>query len=953
MDSKGIKQTFITNEQRLLQFLAHLTTSSPWTILLCSLVLATVAVFYTVHHLEFITGHNDLIASNKRYVQLDEEYAQEFMGIDQVVVVVEPRDVQQGKDFVTKLGEILERDTKHVAEVFYRIDTSTLEGKKLLYLSPDDLRALRENLEEYHTLIHDLTTAPGINPLFRAINQQVSSGMVSHLVVNLFGLDSPETEESKSKEEKNPVQIGFLKELLQELDRTLTDTTHGYRSPWAEFFGGTEEWSDNGYLVSENRRFVFLMVEPKDTEDDGFSERQASIAAIRRAVASLRPQFLGLTAGVTGTKALDSDEMVSVQADGGVATVTCFVGITLLYFLFFRKMRHPLLIALTLAIGLTWTMGFISLAVGHLTVITMFVGPMLLGLADDFGVHFMTRYEEERTRGQSPQAALTEVFAHTVPGITAGAVTTALAFFAVMLADFRGIQELGLITSGGLLLYLVATVTVLPALVILVESYRPWHGAEGRHTFLGGAFARLGSVFAQRHPALVLLLATITVCSLAALPTLSFDYNLLNLQARGTESVKWEKRIIENSERSSWNALTTASTPAEAMRKAAAFRQLSSVESVESVASLIPEQQEERLALVHALSPAFSNLPPALPPTAPVDVRDLQGTLEKLKLKIRTDNTEWDPQRKPAEQELAETRLALLSIIERLQTMPEGEAQAALVRFQQALLHDFQDKWSLLRNNLNPSGPISFADVPPQLKSRFVSRDETKFLLQIYPKHNIREREQLEEFISQLRQVDPDVTGSPVIGYEAIGAIKQGYVEGAVYAFLAILIVTFFTLRRTSDTLLAVLPLVLGVIWTAGLMWVFNLQFNLANLVAVPLIIGIGVENGIHIVHRFREAGESGPELVAGSTGQAVALFSLTTMVGFGSLMVARYYGIFSMGLLLTVAVGSVLVASLGVLPMLLTRPAAQDAEVALTELVAKKEKRVQEQVRRRSARRH
>ena len=123
-----------------------------------------------------------------------------------------------------------------------------------------------------------------------------------------------------------------------------------------------------------------------------------------------------------------------------------------------------------------------------------------------------------------------------------------------------------------------------------------------------------------------------------------------------------------------------------------------------------------------------------------------------------------------------------------------------MLRFQQALLLDFQDKWSLLRNNLNPDGPISFADVPPQLKSRFVSRDETKFLLQIYPKHNIREREQLEEFISQLRQVDPDVTGSPVIGYEAIGAIKQGYVEGAVYAFLAILIVTFFTLRRTSDT---------------------------------------------------------------------------------------------------------------------------------------------------------
>jgi uncharacterized protein len=953
MDSKRIKQTFVTNEQQFLQFLASLTTSSPWIILLCSFALAVIAVFYTVNHLEFITGHNDLIASNKRYVQLDEEYAQEFMGIDQVVVVAEPRDVQQGKEFVTKLAEVLERDTKHVAEVFYRIDTSTLEGKKLLYLSPGDLRSLRENLEEYHTLVRDLTTAPGINPLFRAINQQVSSGMVSHLVGNLFGLDSPESEESKSKEDTKPVQIGFLKALLQELDRALTDSTHGYRSPWAEFFGGTEEWSDDGYLVSENRRFVFLMVEPKENETDGFSEQQSSIAAIRQAIASLRPQFPGLNAGVTGTKALDSDEMVSVQADGGIATAVCFAGITLLYFVFFRKMRHPLLIACTLAIGLAWTMGFISLAVGHLTVITMFVGPMLLGLADDFGVHFMTRYEEERAQGKTPQAALAEVFEHTVPGVTAGAVTTALAFFAVMLADFRGIQELGLITSGGLLLYLVATVTVLPSLVIVLESYRPWHAVEGRHTFLAGAFTRLGSLFARRHPVLVALLAFVTIGSLAALPTLSFDYNLLNLQARGTESVKWEKRIIENSERSSWNALTTATTPAEAMRKAAAFQQLSSVEAVESVASLIPEQQEERLALVHALLPVFKDLPPALPPTAPVDVRDLQETLEKLKLKIRTDNEDWDPQKKPAEQELAEARRALLSIIDRLQQMPEGEAQAALVHFQEALLLDFEDKWSLLRNNLNPTGPISFADIPPQLKSRFVSRDGTKFLLQIYPKHNVREREQLEEFISQLRQVDPDVTGSPVIGYEAIGAMKRGYVEGAVYAFLAILVVAFLTLRRTSDTLLAVLPLVLGVIWTAGLMWLCNLQFNLANLVAVPLIIGIGVENGIHIVHRFREAGESGAELVAGSTGQAVALFSLTTMVGFGSLMVARYYGIFSMGLLLTLAVGSVLVASLGVLPMLLTRPAAQEAGAALTELVTKKEKRMQEQVRRRAARRH
>ena len=127
-------------------------------------------------------------------------------------------------------------------------------------------------------------------------------------------------------------------------------------------------------------------------------------------------------------------------------------------------------------------------------------------------------------------------------------------------------------------------------------------------------------------------------------------------------------------------------------------------------------------------------------------------------------------------------------------------------------------------------------------------------------------------------------------------------------------------------------------------MWFFRLQFNLANLVAVPLIIGIGVENGIHIVHRYREEGVGGPALVAGSTGQAVALFSLTTMIGFGSLMVARYYGIFSMGLLLTIAVGSVLVASLTVLPLLLFRPVAEDFTLPLPEKVAIENLPVEEQ---------
>jgi uncharacterized protein len=930
--SDSLSRAFKTREQQLLRWLAHLTTSHPWPVLLGCLVLAVVTTFYAVRFMTFVTGRNDLISPDKRYVHLDDEYSQEFMGIDQVVVVVEPQDVQQGKDFVTRLGERLARDTDNVKEAFYRIDTSSLEGKKLLYLSAEDLRSLRDQVEEYHDLIHDLTMAPGLNTLFYAINQQVSTGMVSHIVSGFLGLDSPEETFENGDGKANPMKITFLSSLLQELERALGSADYGYRSPWAKFFGGAEELSDDGYLVSANRRFVFLMVEPKQAPEGGFADTDASIAAVRAAVAELKSEFPGLNAGVTGTEALNSDEAVSTQADAGVASAVSLLGVMLLYLLFFRKIRHPLFIVAALTVGLAWTMGFVALTVGHLTIITVFVAPMLLGLADDFGVHFIARYEEERSHGVDAREALFTVFAHAVPGIAAGAFTTSLAFAAVMLADFRGVQELGLIAAGGMLLSLLAVVTFLPALVTIVESHRPWTIGMMERTFLTGLFASWGTVIGKKRWPLLIGLGLCTLGGLIALPRMSFDHNLLNLQAHGTESVEWEKRIIENSERSSRNALATAPTPEEAIRKAAAFEALPSVESVESVASLIPSDQAARSELVHALQPFLSNLSPMLATPAAVNVPDLARTLDKLKLKIREENEDWDPLRKPSEQELGEVRRSLLAVIERLQNMSEADAQAALSRFQDALFRDFQDKWSLLRSNLNPSGPITLADVPAQLKSRFVNSDGTKFLLQIFPKKNVWEKEAQEEFVQQLRRVDPDVTGNPVIGYESIKAMKEGYIEGGVYAFLAIILVTFFSLWRVGDTMLAILPLGLGIIWTAGLMWIFDLKFNLANLVAVPLIIGIGVENGIHLVHRYREEGIGGPALVAGSTGQSVALFSLTTMIGFGSLMVAKYYGIFSMGLLLTIAVGSVLVASLTVLPLLLFRSLPQNPSLPLPE---------------------
>lgn len=903
-------------ERRGLRAAARLVSVYPKSVLCGCALLSLAAIWTTAHRLELVTGRNDLVSSDKRYVQLDEEYDDEFVGLDQVVVVVEPRDVRQGKAFLIRLAARLAQEPQHIADVFYRIDTSSLDGKKLLYLSAAELADLQRNLEDAQPVLRDLLARPGLNTLLDTINTQASAAAVSYLVDDFLGLDE---DAEKDPAEFSDAQLDFLSALLAEVGRALNSAA--YDSPWASLFGGQGSFDDDGFLVSENRRFLFCMVKANEDAAAGFNELQDSIATIRTAIADLAPEFPGLSAGVTGTKALGNDEMLSAQHDTAVATLVSLTGIALLYVLFFRRVRHPICIVTALLVGLSWTLGFVALTVGHLTIITVFIAPMLLGLADDFGVHFMTRYEEERIKGHAPTGAVTIVFEQTVPSILAGACTTSLAFFAVVLADFRGVQELGIISGSGVLLCVVAVLSFLPAAVLTLDAVRPWQAVRHDLTVLHQAFIRLGAGVEQHRRGVLALAGLTGVACLVAVPAVSFDYNLLNLQARGTESVDWEHRIIENSQRSSWNALATATTPEATRAKAQAFAALPGVDRVESVAALVPEKQDERMRALGALRPLVADLPRPDAAPQPVEIDRLLTTLDKLRLKIR-DESDDDPPPGEASR-LRETRAHLQAVREALTALPAAEAESRLAGFQRDLFEDFAATWTLLRNNLDPAGPITLDDVPASLRERFVSRDGGRFLLQIYPKEDIWERAPLTAFITELRRVDPDVTGSPVIGYESIGAMKDGYVEAAWYALLAILIVTYAALRRVGDALLAVLPLALGMVWTAGLMWLAGVEFNLANMVAAPLIIGIGVENGIHLVHRCRQRTAEGfgsptASLIAGSTGQAVVLFSLTTMVGFGSLMVASYYGIFSIGLLLSLAVGSVLVASIVVLPLLL-----------------------------------
>jgi hypothetical protein len=484
-----------------------------------------------------------------------------------------------------------------------------------------------------------------------------------------------------------------------------------------------------------------------------------------------------------------------------------------------------------------------------------------------------------------------------------------------MLTDFRGLQELGFISGTALLLSWIAMMFVFPPLIVLVDRR---HAARPVTSVPRAIrLERMHVPFVEHitsYPRLILAVAALlTVLSVWAFGWVRFDYNLLNLQAEGTESVAWEKRILETSGRSGFAALSSASSLEELRRKQAAFRRLDTVSEVDSALLLIPDDQEEKQKIIRDFAPIVA--PVRISRPRPVDIDRLIAALETLRRRI--DIAAGEAPAGDTQRRLAALRDDITQLVGKLRKTDRATSEPALTVLQRQVYRDFVTSFQRLQSNLAPRA-VGLPDVPPEIKRKFVS-DAGRFLLQIHPAVNIWERDGAERFVSQLRQVDPEITGTPVITYEAILRMERAYKQGTIYGLILVVALTALTLRRVRETLLALVPLSLGVAWTAGLMYLFDLKLNLGNVFGIPMMLGVAAEFGVNIVLRYVEDREHGAgPLIARSTMMAVFINGLTTVVGYGSLMLAAHRGIFGLGLFLTLGTTAALVAALVVLPVLL-----------------------------------
>jgi len=875
----------------------HFAFTHSFSVIAVSLILAALSIWVTVEKLTFKTGRGDLVAKDLPYVQRHEAFRQEFDDFDGMIVVVEGDDPEQKKNFADRLAEKLKSRPDVFSDVFYKIDTSYFEDKGLLFLDPEELVDLFQKIEDRQQFLDDVNATPNLDQLLKSINAEISSGMVNTLLSDFIG--------SGDEEKDDAADLDLLISLLRQMTSHLKGKAV-YKSPWSAFFTGDEETlKEQGYLISGKNNLMFILVTPNE-DKSSFTGYKDSIEIARRQVDETLEQFPKVTVGITGEDVIASDEMTLTQVDVKKATLIALAGVSLLFILAFRGVAKPLMAVFCLIVALCWSIGFTTLTVGHLNILSVVFTTILIGLGIDFGIHILERFKEERMAGEDISSSLQKTVEGTGRGNFAGAITTALAFGAMTLTDFVGVAELGWIAAWGILFCMLAMLLLLPALLAVEEKFR-------KTDYTGGVLPKekkkwVAGLF--RHYYVIIFVCLILVgLSALSLKNLAFDYNLLNLQAKNTEAVAYEIKIMQNANRSTWSAAMIADTLEEAQEKLNTVKALSTVGEVESILSLIPADQAENLEFLKKNSSVLSDFE-VEEEDIPFSIKSIARSLKRIRFKLRSKEED-----EPTDS-VQEAGLWVQRVTDELANTDPKTARKRLSVFSKQLFADYRGKITDLRKNANPS-PVEIDELPGEMRKRFIS-NKGRFLISIFPSVDFWDIDEREKFLAELREVDPDVVGNAVHMFESSRLMKEGYVNGGIYAMAAIVIFVFLTFKNFKTALFIFLPVIVGSLWTIGIMDLTGVRFNLANLVILPLILGIGVVNGIHIIHRYREEPDKSIPVLSKSTGQAVILSSLTTMIGFGSMMVADHQGIFSLGLVLTIGVGSCLVASITIVPAVL-----------------------------------
>lgn len=838
---------------------------SPWVVLAGALVLTALSGFYAAGNLKIDTDTAGMISEDLPFRQRYKAFRAAFPALSDNVAIVVDADLPDRADEATEiLAGKLRADTENFPLVFSPETNAFFVRNGLLYLDRQALADLSDEIADSQAFLVKLAGDPSMRGLAAVLTDAVD------------GIE----------EEQQAARIATV------LDRlTAVATAAGQGKPaalsWRALIGGQQDEGTTRRVIITQPRVDFSSLSPA-------AEAMERIRAIARD-AGLTPEN-GVTVRLTGGVVISTEELESVTTGATNAGLVSLVLVTILLAWGIRSLRLVLGILAALIVGLVWTAGFTTLAIGHLNLVSVAFAVLFIGLGVDFGIHFALRFREERLGIGEGDGEPKEALRRTGNGLSGAlalcAIAAAISFFSFVPTDYRGLSELGLIAGVGMFVAFVATFTVIPALLTV---FPPGVSASVSP-------ARKTPSLPDRRIAIVAII--LGGAAAAAVPFARFDLDPIKLRDPSTESVSTFRDLAATAGASPYTIELLTSSLSDAYTMAGRLRSLPEVDKTVTATDLVPTEQAEKLAMIDDLNIFLAPLRldrVADPPTAVDREKAFAALRETLKRGAARDLAD-----------LANLAAAAARLNNALAMLDDATKIGA---FEAAVFRHFSSQIDRLKKTLD-AGSVALKDLPPEILHRYLAPNG-RARVQVYPTENLEDPEALRRFVDAVRTIAPDATDSPVEILEAGRAVVNSVVTAALISVVAVTLMLFFVLRSTRDTLLVLIPLLLAALYTVAATVLLSMPFNFANVIVLPLLMGLGVANGIHLVSRAREE-NSGAAAFSTTTPRAVIFSSLTTIASFGSLAVSSHRGTASMGELLVLSIGLTLICTLIVLPALM-----------------------------------
>ena len=900
--------------EKILKTLAKMHARYPWR-MLAGVALLTVIFAFFASQIKITMRWSDLLPSKDRRTVQFNTIIDEFVSATSIVVVVQGEE-DRIKAFAEEAVPLIKAEvdpndnTPYVKRVDYTLELDFVKDHGLMLVKADDL----ENMK-------DVYTDPNLFPLLRNINNSLEKEYVGR-------------EESLSTREKEDGAFLFLDGiqcLVTSINRfvedgTLSDGQSTGSQPLPhqavdKFLYGEP------YVLSYDKTALVMNVIPNFTMWE-MGKLIDGVDAVQETVDKVLLRYPEVEAGLTGFMPVAHDEMVYGEKSIGYTTLIALAAVFFLLVFSFRMWVAPVLALSNLIVGIIWAVGAAALLIGTLNIMTYMMTVILIGLGIDFSIHMISGFTEGRSLGKTIGVSMEDTFLKSGKGILTGGLTTSIAFLTLSISSSRGMKELGIVTGVGLLTILVSTFLFLPALLILRERRFEKKKQRGKlkkeFKVKDISFKSLGNIgnFLSRRYLFTLVASVLATGLLIVCATrITFDQNYMNLEPKGLPSITLQDTVLEKFDLSMDYALMLADGVEESRDIAQRTKDLGSVAMTEDISVYFPsrEQQEKRVPMINEIREAMRN-------SRTLDVFRTDSLdiflqeLERLEMNIMEiqDMAYLEGQdkvdRKCAEivGEVGDPEpRSLIRDLTKVIRKNRRMASAGLGKYQKSFAPYY--KTSVLR--MSSVDPIEIENLPTTVLDRYSNTDRSRFLITIFPSDNIwKDAEFLKRFVQDLERVDENATGMPPVFRALIEIIGK---DGR-NAILLTLVVVFFVLwldyGKPGHALMAMIPLTIGVFWMVGLMGLFGIKLTVVSIMGLPMIIGIGVDDGVHIMHRWRIEGKKKVAQVFSSTGKAILLTSATTMLAFGSLVFSVWPGFASLGIAMFIGVGACFLSTVIVL---------------------------------------